>query len=179
MRQADAARDSRSWEIAVKLYSRAVAADPTRAAAWVQLGNCAKEARQFDLASSAYGHALSLEPNNSDTYLQLGHLKKITGNVFDALWAYSRSINFRDSDDANREIGEILTAFELIDSRLALVLRGRRFAEASIGATRHQDLNSLLKGSFNSAGSHVLKGTDISTERRVSLMRFTKILTRG
>jgi GT2 family glycosyltransferase/glycosyltransferase involved in cell wall biosynthesis len=94
---ADRARDERQWELAVRLYQKALDRNPQNAPIWVQYGHALKEsgelrdARKLAQAEIAYRTALSFDPGAADTYLQLGHILKLQGKTEEAQAAYLRA----------------------------------------------------------------------------------------
>ncbi len=85
--RADRARDLGQWEIAARLYRRALDRNPGRSEIWVQYGHVLKEAGQRD-AELAYRRALADEPRVGDIHLQLGHALKLQGKTEAAQAAY-------------------------------------------------------------------------------------------
>jgi GT2 family glycosyltransferase/lipopolysaccharide biosynthesis protein/Tfp pilus assembly protein PilF len=95
--RADRARDAREWELATRLYRKALNRAPLNPPIWVQYGHALKEAGELrdpeKLAGAelAYERALSLDPRTADTYLQLGHALKLQGKSKEAQAAYLRA----------------------------------------------------------------------------------------
>ena len=85
---ADAARNSRQWSEAVRLYQLFLKKEARRADIWVQLGHALKELGRIDEAELAYRRSLIMAPNCADTYVQLGHALKIRGDLADAVECY-------------------------------------------------------------------------------------------
>jgi GT2 family glycosyltransferase len=94
--RADHARDARQWELAARLYRRALERNPRNPSIWVQYGHALKEAGELSdpeklaEAEVVYLTALSLDPSVADSYLQLGHVLKLQGKIEDAKAAYLR-----------------------------------------------------------------------------------------
>jgi glycosyltransferase involved in cell wall biosynthesis len=111
---ADQARDAGQWELATRLYRRALNRDPHNASIWVQYGHALKESGELRdstklaQAEIAYRRALSLDPGIADTHLQLGHALKLQGKIEEALAAYLRAVALDPSMDS--------AAFELKQS---------------------------------------------------------------
>jgi glycosyltransferase involved in cell wall biosynthesis/Tfp pilus assembly protein PilF len=82
---ADRARDARQWDLAARLYRKALDRNPRNPAIWVQYGHALKESGELkdpaklSRAEAAYREAVSLNPSIADTYLQLGHVLKLQG----------------------------------------------------------------------------------------------------
>jgi lipopolysaccharide biosynthesis protein/GT2 family glycosyltransferase/tetratricopeptide (TPR) repeat protein len=95
---ADRARDAGQWELAARLYRKALDRDPHNPPIWVQYGHALKESGELRKpdrlaqAEVAYRRALSLDPGAADTYLQLGHVLKLQGKIEEAQAAYLRAV---------------------------------------------------------------------------------------
>jgi hypothetical protein len=91
---ADRARDAGQWELAVRLYRKALDRNPYNPPIWVQYGHALKESGELRdpdrlaEAELAYRRALSLDPGVADTYLQRGHVLKLQGKTEGAQAAY-------------------------------------------------------------------------------------------
>jgi len=88
--RADRARDFGQWQIAARLYRRALDRNPGNPPIWVQYGHALKEAGQRD-AELAYRRALTYAPRLTDAHLQLGHALKLQGKTEAAQAAYLRA----------------------------------------------------------------------------------------
>src|SRR6516162_1248500 len=79
---ADHARDAGQWELAARLYRKALARAPQSSPIWVQYGHALKESGRLRdpgrlaQAEAAYRRALALDPAAADTHLQLAHALK-------------------------------------------------------------------------------------------------------
>jgi tetratricopeptide (TPR) repeat protein len=100
----DAARDRRDWAAAEQGYRAYLAAEPTDAAIWVQLGHALKEQGLLAEAECAYGQAALLAPGEADTQLQLGHLHKMAGRRPQALAAYAEALRLAPLRAAHDEM---------------------------------------------------------------------------
>jgi GT2 family glycosyltransferase len=95
---ADSARDARRWELAARLYQKALDRNPRNSPIWVQYGHALKESGELRdpdklaQAEAAYRRALSLDPSVADTHLQLGHIQKLQGKTEEAKAAYLRAL---------------------------------------------------------------------------------------
>jgi GT2 family glycosyltransferase/glycosyltransferase involved in cell wall biosynthesis/tetratricopeptide (TPR) repeat protein len=94
---ADRARNARQWELAARLYRKALDRSPDNPPIWVQYGHALKESGELRdpgklaHAEVAYRKALLLDPGAADTYLQLGHVLKLQGKTEEAQAAYLRA----------------------------------------------------------------------------------------
>jgi tetratricopeptide (TPR) repeat protein len=94
----DRARDKGDWDVAVALYSGALARDLRNAPLWVQYGHALKESGKLQdpaklaQAEAAYRRALIYAPRVADTHLQLGHVLKLRGRIDEAKAAYLRAL---------------------------------------------------------------------------------------
>jgi Rhamnan synthesis protein F/Tetratricopeptide repeat len=94
---ADSARDARQWELAARLYQKALDRNPRNSPIWVQYGHALKESGELRdpdklaQAEAAYRRALSLDPSVADTHLQLGHVSKLQGKTEEAEASYLRA----------------------------------------------------------------------------------------
>ena len=94
---ADRARDAGQWELAARLYGKALNRNPCNPPIWVQYGHALKESgdRQdpdkLAQAEMAYRKALTLDPGVADTYVQLGHVLKLQGKTNEAEASYLRA----------------------------------------------------------------------------------------
>jgi tetratricopeptide (TPR) repeat protein len=94
---ADRARDAGQWELAARLYRKALDQDSLNPPIWVQYGHALKESgglqdpHKLAQAEIAYRRALSLDPSVADPHLQLGHILKLQGKIEDAKAAYLRA----------------------------------------------------------------------------------------
>jgi len=75
-----APRDLGQWDIAARLYRRALDRNPGNSPIWVQYGHVLKEAGQRN-AELAYRQALAYDPRVADFHLQLGHALKLRGET--------------------------------------------------------------------------------------------------
>jgi ADP-heptose:LPS heptosyltransferase/GT2 family glycosyltransferase len=95
---ADRARDAGQWEVAVRLYGKALDRKPYNPPIWVQYGHALKESGELRdpdklaQAELAYRKALALDPGPADMYLQLGHVLKLQGRTEEAKAAYLRAL---------------------------------------------------------------------------------------
>jgi GT2 family glycosyltransferase len=95
---ADSARDARRWELAARLYQKALDRNPRNSPIWVQYGHALKESGELRdpdklaQAEAAYRRALSIDPSVADTHLQLGHIQKLQGKTEEAKAAYLRAL---------------------------------------------------------------------------------------
>jgi tetratricopeptide (TPR) repeat protein len=91
---ADRARDAGQWELAARLYRKALERNPRNPPIWVQYGHALKESGELRdpdklaQAEIAYRRALSLDPSAADSHMQLGHILKIQGKIDGAKAAY-------------------------------------------------------------------------------------------
>jgi tetratricopeptide (TPR) repeat protein len=94
---ANHARDERQWELAARLYRKALDRNPGNVGIWVQYGHSLKESGELrdpdklTRAGFAYRRALALDPGVADTHLQLGHVLKLQGKIEEAQLAYLRA----------------------------------------------------------------------------------------
>jgi len=88
--RADRARDLGQWEIAARLYRRALDRNPGNPSIWLQYGHAVKEAGQRD-AELAYRHALAYAPRLRDAHVQLAHILKLRGKTEAARQAFLRA----------------------------------------------------------------------------------------
>jgi len=88
--RADRARDLGQWDIAARLYRRALDRNPGNSPIWVQYGHVLKEAGQRN-AELAYRQALAYDPRVADFHLQLGHALKLRGETERAQQAFLRA----------------------------------------------------------------------------------------
>ena len=89
---ADAARDSRSWEMARIHYEAALKDNPGLAPIWVQLGHVRKELGDLAGAEAAYRRALRLGPGVADTHFHLAHLLKGMGRRDEAVRGFMEAL---------------------------------------------------------------------------------------
>jgi tetratricopeptide (TPR) repeat protein len=111
---ADRARDARQWELAARLYRKALDRNPENPAIWVQYGHALKESGELQdpdklaQAEIAYRRSLSLDPGVADSYLQLGHVLKIQGRAEEAKAAYLQAIALLSSlDGVAKELAQL------------------------------------------------------------------------
>jgi GT2 family glycosyltransferase len=94
---ADHARDAGQWELAARLFARALRRNPRNPPIWVQYGHALKESGELRdpdklaRAEVAYRRALSLDPGAADPHLHLGHVLKLQGKTNDAEASYLRA----------------------------------------------------------------------------------------
>jgi hypothetical protein len=94
---ADHARDAGQWDLAARLYRKALDRGPDDSPIWVQYGHALKESGglrdpdKLARAEAAYRMALSHDPRAADTYLQMGHVQKLQGRIKEAQAAYLRA----------------------------------------------------------------------------------------
>src|SRR5262245_7792103 len=94
---ADRARNAGQWELAARLYRKALDRHPRNPPIWVQYGHALKEAGSLHdpdklaQAEIAYRRALSLDLSAADAHLQLGHVLKLQGKTEEAAAAYLRA----------------------------------------------------------------------------------------
>jgi tetratricopeptide (TPR) repeat protein len=74
---ADRARTAGQWELAARLYRKALERNPRNPPIWVQYGHALKESGSLADAEAAYRRAIADEPRNADSHLQLGHVLKM------------------------------------------------------------------------------------------------------
>jgi tetratricopeptide (TPR) repeat protein len=89
--QADRARDLGQWDIAAKLYRKALERNPRNAAIWLQYGHVLKESGDLEPAASAYRRAIADDPSGAEPYAQLGHVLRIQGKTEEAQACYLRA----------------------------------------------------------------------------------------
>ncbi len=92
IRGADAARDSKKYSKATRLYERALQIVPDDAAIHIQCGHMFKEFGDLANAERHYRQANHLTPDDPDLALQLGHFYKVAGRLEEAELAYRRAI---------------------------------------------------------------------------------------
>ena len=102
--RADRARDLGQWEIAARLYRRALDRNPANPSIWIQYGHALKEAGQRD-AELAYRRALAYDPSVAEFHVQLGHALKIRGRTKAAEAAYLRA--FALDPSLSTSLGEL------------------------------------------------------------------------
>jgi WD40 repeat protein len=90
--RADRARDIRQWELAARLYRKALNRNPKNPPIWLQYGHVLKESGKPTEAESAYRIAIGYQPGASDAHLHLGHVLKLRGKRCDAEAAYLRAL---------------------------------------------------------------------------------------
>lgn len=107
----DRARDAGQWELAVRLYRKALDRNPSNRPIWVQYGHALKESGKLRdpdklaQAEIAYRAALSLDPDVADSHLQLGHVLKVQGKIEEAQAAYLKALALDFSlNDASFEL---------------------------------------------------------------------------
>ena len=140
--RANAARDRGDHAAAAAGYRQALAADPSLAHIWLQLGNMAKDLGQQADAADAYAQALRLQPGSAEVHLQLGHLAKLAGNPAEAGTHY-------------------LSAFTLDPRRVDAATEVHRALARAHGRTRTEMLDALraaLPGGLPQAPAGVLGG---------------------
>src|SRR5438067_13838447 len=90
--RADRARDIRQWELAARLYRKALNRNPKNPPIWLQYGHALKESGKPTEAESAYRIAIGYQPGDADAHLHLGHVLKLQGKGCDAEAAYLRGL---------------------------------------------------------------------------------------
>ena len=94
---ADRARDAGQWELAARLYRKALHRNPRNPPIWVQYGHALKEAGELRdpdklaQAEVAYRRASLLDPGAADPHLHLGHVLKLQGKTNEAEASYLRA----------------------------------------------------------------------------------------
>src|SRR5436190_823995 len=99
--RADRAIRAGEWELAARLYRKALGRNPNRPAIWVQLGHAFKEIGRLPEAERAYRTALFYEPQNPDTEIQLAHLLAMDGRKAESAAAYLRAYSLDPSCDGS------------------------------------------------------------------------------
>lgn len=89
--RADCAGMSGQWDLAARLYRKALRRNPRNPPIWVQYGHALKMGGKLDEAESAYRQAIEVAPRIADSHLQLGHALKLLGKVEAAQTAYLRA----------------------------------------------------------------------------------------
>lgn len=90
-RNADRARDARSWPEAALAYRTLLTRYPEQVEMWVQYGHALKESGYLVDAELAYQQAINRCATNADSYLQLGHVLKLQHKRDEAIEAYKRA----------------------------------------------------------------------------------------
>jgi hypothetical protein len=90
--RADRARNIRQWELAARLYRKALNRNPKNPPIWLQYGHALKESGKPTEAESAYRIAIGYQPGDADAHLHLGHVLKLQGKGRDAEAAYLRAL---------------------------------------------------------------------------------------
>ena len=113
---ADRARETADWQLAARLYGKALERNPRNPPIWVQYGHALKEMGRLEAAEAAYRRAIAYDPRAANSYLQLGHVLKLQGRTDQATSAYLRAFVLDGSlIDPARE----LAALEWSEARLA------------------------------------------------------------
>ena len=97
-RQATSAAAARDFEGAVRLYDRAMAADPTRAETYYKRGNALKDLRRFDAALASYDEAIARKPDYAYAYCNRGFVQHRLGLLTEALASYDQAIALQPAD---------------------------------------------------------------------------------
>ena len=114
--RADRALRAGKFELALRLYRRALDRNPRNPPIWVQCGHVLKEVGRLQEAETAYRRALFYEPQAADPYLHLGHALKLQGRGEEAQGAYMRALAL---DPSSAAPAHELAAFGWSDDQLA------------------------------------------------------------
>jgi len=89
--RAERARSIGRWDLATRLYRRALDRAPCRGDIWAQYGDALEKTGHLAEAENAYRIALAYDPASADCYLQLGYLLERQGKIEEAEVAYMRN----------------------------------------------------------------------------------------
>ena len=118
-----------TWEIAAKLYRKALDRNPNNPPIWLQYGHVLKESGELVEAESAYRAAIDRDIGAAEPHLQLGHLLKMRGRREEAQIAYLQAFALQ------RSMSEPLSGLDSLGWPAGQIAELRQMAEAADVAT--------------------------------------------
>ncbi|MBV1835072.1 glycosyltransferase family 4 protein [Novacetimonas pomaceti] len=92
MKQANAARDQKSWEAAARYYGEATEIDGTLTHVWIQLGHALNQIGEHKQGIEAYRTALALDPSKIECHLHIGRWLERNKDFENAIEAYKLAL---------------------------------------------------------------------------------------
>ena len=134
----------------IAALEKETAANPSKAEAWIDLGNAYFDADQVKKSVDAYRKALELQPNNADVWTDMGVMLRKDGRPQEAVQAFDRAIAVNPKHEIARLNKGIVLLHDLKDAPGALnawedLLRINPTAMAPGGMSVDQMVQGLKK----------------------------------
>lgn len=164
LRSIVAARAGRP-DAAVEFIGKAIAIDPTDAAAHSNLGEYYRRLGKTDAAISSLRRAIELQPEHSNSWNNLGNTLKDQGKLDDALAAYNKAAQLQpDFAIAHNNIGVVLRLKGNLDESLA-AFDGAIALEPDYGDAHGNRGNALReKGRLDEAIAEYRRAIELSPD---------------
>ncbi|HWM66455.1 MAG TPA: tetratricopeptide repeat protein [Steroidobacteraceae bacterium] len=141
---------SQDFERATRLYTQAIALNPTHAEAYYKRGNALRMLGQLDEAVASYDQAIELNPDYAFAYCNRGTVQRSLGLLDEALSSYDAAIALTPDDavaHSNRAL--VLQDFSRWDEALACYDRAIEINPENADAQYNRSLTALYLGDFD------------------------------
>ena len=99
----------------IAALEREAAANPSNAAAWINLGNNFFDTNQYEKSIQAYKKALALAPNNANVWTDMGVMYRRSGRPQEAIKAFDKAVEVDPKHETPRFNKGIVLMHDLND----------------------------------------------------------------